>query len=268
MHYILGAVLVLLLVIIFFACTFRVNPGERGMLYSWSGGLKPQVYGEGRHFKWPIVNNAIIMNIRVQKQQEDAMAPTKDLLEVTSTVAVNFKIDPQYVQDIYRTIGAATSTEDYMQTNIMNPVIQESVRQATAKYTAQQLVENRTALKADVDARIAERLAQYHIIVTDVSMTNFKLPDEFQNAINAKQSAEQKVLEQQRLIEFAEAQANQTIAKAYGDAKAIEIVNTQLRNSPEYTKFLIVSKWDGKMPLALGSGSLISIASTNTPSLS
>jgi regulator of protease activity HflC (stomatin/prohibitin superfamily) len=54
-------------------------------------------------------------------------------------------------------------------------------------------------------------------------------------------------------------QAQQMIEKSRGEAQSIEIINKQLMQSPQYVNYLTIQRWDGKMPLALGSGSLLSI---------
>jgi hypothetical protein len=57
-------------------------------------GLKDATYGEGMHFKIPLVETAITMNLRVQKQQESATVASKDSQDATTQVAVNFQVDP------------------------------------------------------------------------------------------------------------------------------------------------------------------------------
>ena len=243
---------------------FQVQPGERALIYSSFGGLRPTVYDEGLHMKLPIFEQAIKMNIRVQKQAEDASAASNDLQDVTTTVAVNFQVDPTQLQSIYRKVGQSTTEEDYMQTEVMNPIIQESVKAVTARYTAVELIQNRSIVKQAIDDLIKERMAQYGVQVLDVSITNFRFSDTFTQAIEAKVTAEQNALKEQNNLAVVQFQAQQKVEAARGDAQAIQIINEQLRQSPQYVNYLMIQKWDGKMPLALGSGTLLSIAS-NTP---
>jgi regulator of protease activity HflC (stomatin/prohibitin superfamily) len=184
-----------------------------------------------------------------------------DLQNVKTSVAVNFRIDPEQIKDIYRRIGQASTSTDYMQSEIMNPIIQESVKMATAQYNAEELIINRSAVKKQIDDRITERLLQYHILVTDVSITDFSFDDQFTQAIEAKVTAQQNALREQTNIQVATNVAQQKIEAAKGDAQAIQIVNEQLAKSPEYTKYLIASRWDGHIT-ALGSGSLVNIPGT------
>jgi prohibitin 2 len=238
---------------------FVVHPGERALVFNSVSGLREGTYYEGMHIKIPIIETAIPMNIRVQKQEEEAHAASKDLQDVSTVVAVNYQIDQTELQVVYRTIGQSTPDDDYMQTEIMNPIIQESVKAVTAQYTADQLITNRQQVKQAIDDLIKQRLEHYHITVLDVSITNFRFSDVFTEAIEAKVTAEQDALREENNLAVVKFQAQQKIEIARGDAEAIRIINEELRQSPAYVSYLTIQKWDGKMPLSLGSGSLLSI---------
>lgn len=258
-HYIFYGVLFLFGIFILFQFFFIVNAGERGLIFNTFGGLSETVYGEGIHFKVPFLQNAIIMNVRVQKQTETATAASKDLQDVTADVAVNFYLDSTNLADVYRRLGQATTNEDYMQTTVMNPIVQESIKSVTAHFTAEELITKRPQVKDEIDAVIKARLANYSIVVNDISITNFKFSDTFTAAIEAKVTAEQNALKEQNNLLVVQYQAQQKVEQAKGDAQAIEIVNAELEKSRQYVSYLMIQKWDGKMPLAIGSGTLLSI---------
>lgn len=260
---ILAGVGLIVLLTFIFGAFFQVQPGERTLIYSSFGGLKDNVYGEGLHMKIPLFETAIPMNIRVQKQTEDATAASADLQDVSATVAVNYQVDPTQLVSIYRRIGQSTTAADYMQTEIMNPIVQESVKSVTARYTAVELIQNRSTVKQAIDDIIKSRLALYGIEVTDVSITNFQFSATFTQAIEAKVTAEQNALKEQNNLAVVQFQAQQVVEKAKGDSEAIQIINEQLKQSPAYVNYLMIQKWDGRMPLALGSGSLLSITGNN-----
>ena len=249
----------LIVLLILWNSFFVISPGEQGIVFNSFSGLKQAAYGEGIHFKIPIIEQAIRMNIRTQKQEEEAQSASSDLQDVSTKVAVNFVVDKNKLIEIYRTIGQATGGEDYMQTEIMNPIIQESVKSVTAHYTAEQLISKRPQVKKEIDDLIRERMGKYNIIVFDVSITNFKFSDEFTRAIESKVTAEQNALKEQNNLQVIKFQAQQKIEQAKGEAEAIRIVNEELLKSPRYIDYQTIQKWDGKMPLALGSGSLLSI---------
>lgn len=258
-------------IIFLFNSFFTVQPNERAMIYSWNGGLKQEVYSEGLHFKIPIVNQVIKMNTMVQKQSEIATAATSDMQEVTTEVAVNFLIDPNKIQDIYRTIGGSTKNNDYMQSTVIYPIIQESVKSATAKYTAQELIKNRESIKKMIDDRIKDRLGSYNLIVRDVSITDFKFSTSYQKAIDDKTTneqlagsesnkvaiieaiAKQKVAEQEGISNSlkisADAQAYSTKVKADAEAYSLQVIREQLEKNNALIQYKTIEKWSGNLPV-------------------
>lgn len=255
---------IILILIILFGSWFVVQPGERALVFNSFSGLKLNIYDEGIHFKIPLVERAIKMNVMTQKQSEQASAASSDLQDVSTTVAVNFMIDQISLPEIYRTIGQATGTEDYMHTQIMNPIIQESVKSVTAHYRAEELISKRPIVKQEIDELITQRMSKYSIKVIDVSITNFEFSPTFTQAIEAKVTAEQNALKEQNNLKVVEFQAQQKIEQSRGDAEAIKIINEELRKSPQYVQFLMISKWDGRMPLAVGGNSLLNLPTTIT----
>jgi prohibitin 2 len=253
------SVFLFVIFLVLLGCFFVVQAGERGIVFNKITGMKNTVYGEGMHLKFPLLDKAIKMNVRVQKQEEDASAASKDLQDVNTKVAVNFYVDQTKLLEIYRQIGQSTGAEDYMQSQIMNPIIQESVKQATARYTAEELISKRPLVKEEIDATIRERMSNYGIIVRDVSITNFQFSVQFTKAIEDKVSTFAKIGQEQNQLEIVKIQAQQKIAEATGSAEAIRIINEQLLKSPQYVDYLMIQKWDSHLPLSLGSGSILSI---------
>ena len=261
-----GILLVLILLIfIFFGGFFIVQPGEQALVFNSFSGLKENVFGEGLHFKIPFVESAIKMNIRVQKQAETATSASKDLQDVSTQVTVNFQIDKSQIIDIYRRIGQSTTNSDYMQSTIMNPIIQESVKSVTAHYTAEELITKRPNVKKEIDDMVGMRLKAYNILVTDISITDFKFSDVFTKAIEEKVTAEQNALKEENNLKVVEFQAQQMIAKSEGEAKSIEIINQQLMKSPQYVSYLTIQKWTGVAPLVVGSNSILALTAGMIP---
>lgn len=264
--WILLIAIIVVATIVISGCFFVVQPGERGMIFSYSGGLKSDVYGEGLHFKMPVIDSGIKMNVKVQKQAEEATGASKDLQDVNTTVAVNFRINPDKVQDIYRRTGVVTDNVDYIQSEVMNPIIQESVKKVTAKYDAVELITNRSVVKKDIEDEITNRMLAYDVIVTDVSITEFRFSETFRTAIEEKVTAQQNALKEQNNLAVVEFQKQQKILAAEGDAEAIRIVNEQLSKSSDYVNLLFVQRWNGVMPLSVGGNSLITLPTNNNAS--
>ncbi len=246
----------------------KVPAGYRGVLLTW-GKPSDKILGVGLNFIIPFVQNIELMNVQLQKAESSEDTATKDLQQVTTTVAVNFRLNPSMVNQIYSDLR-----HDYV-SRVIKPNIEESLKAATALYTAEELISLRTEVKASLDNILAERLVIFNIEVVSVSLTDFQFSPSFKAAIEAKVTAEQQALEaknkleqiryeaQQQIIQ-AEALKNATIAISLGDAEAviieadataaaIEVITSQM--TAEYAQYLWLTQWDGKLPAVVGSDS-------------
>jgi len=243
----------------------RVPAGYRGVLMTW-GKPEDKILGEGLNFVIPFVQSVELMNVQVQKAESTESAATNDLQVVSTTVAVNYRLNPTAVNQIYRELR-----QDYV-FRVIKPNIEESLKAATSRFTAEELITKREAMKSTFGDILDDRLAVFDIEVVAVSLTDFQFSPAFAAAIEAKVTAEQSALEaknkleqiryeaQQQVIQ-AEAEKNATIARALGEAQAviieadataqaIEVITGQM--TPEYAQYLWLTQWDGKLPLVVG----------------
>ena len=246
-------VLLIFGLIIIFGSWFVVPAGHQGVVFNTFIGVKAQTYGEGLHFKIPLFEKPYKLEVRTRVYNEDAGAASKDLQIVSTKVALNYHIDKEQVFSLFKNIGI-----DY-ESRIINPSIQETVKAVTAKHNAEDLIKQRELLKEEIKDHLKQRLQTYYIIMDDLSITNFDFSAEFNHAIEQKVTAEQNALKEQNNLKVVEFQAQQKIIEARGNAEAIKIVNEELQRSPQYIDYLTIQRWNGVMPLALGSGSLLSI---------
>lgn len=118
------------------------------------GKLQEPTYTEGLHFKIPLIDKVVKVNIQTQKVESSAYAASKDLQNISATIAVNGNLSPASAKDIYRNLGDATLVAD----KIINPSIQESVKAATAKYTAEELITKRSLVSQEIKSLLVEKL--------------------------------------------------------------------------------------------------------------
>ena len=240
----------------------RVPSGYRGVLMTF-GKVEDKVLQEGLNYKVPFSQTVVLMNVQIQKAESTESTATKDLQEVSTTVAVNFRLDPTRVNEIYKDLR-----EDYV-SRVIKPNIEESLKATTAEYRAEELVTKRAVVKSTFDDILVERLSVFNIDVISVSLTDFQFSTSFAAAIESKVIAEQEALQakntleqiryeaQQQIIQ-AEAAKNATIARAEGDAfaqiiqanataKSIKLITEQM--TAEYSQYLWLQQWDGKLPV-------------------
>jgi prohibitin 2 len=253
-----AAVVVAVIIIIFVTINSvaTVQAGYRGVIL-YLGAVEDRVLGEGLHFVTPFVEQVVQMEVRTQKFQAEASAASKDLQEVHTVIAVNYRIDPQQVNKIYQVLGV-----NY-QDRIISPTIQESVKASVAKFNAEELITKRETAKDVIAQAIRSTLAANEILVQDVFITDFQFSQSFADQIEQKVVALQKYLTEQnnlRTVQVianqnviqAEATARSNVAKADGEAQAISIITEQLRSSPEYLQWQAINRWNGQLPYALG----------------
>jgi len=230
-----------------------VPSGTRGVVLTW--GSVTQVLGEGLHLITPIAQTVVFMDVTIQKVETMESTASKDLQEVTTTIAVNYRIVPEAAGDVYKNLR-----QEY-EFRMIKPNIEESVKASTALFVAEELVTKRELVKTKFKEILHERVREYHIEVLSVSIVDFQFSTDFKKAIEAKVTAEQRALEaknkleqiryeaQQQVIQ-AEAAANATILRATAEAEAIRLVRQSL--TAEYLSYISIQKWDGKLPYFLG----------------
>ena len=230
-----------------------VPAGTRGVVLTW--GSVTGVLGEGLHFITPIVQTVELMDVTIQKVETAESTASADLQQVTTTIAVNYRIIPEAAGDIYKSLR-----QEY-EFRVIKPNIEESIKAATATFQAEELITKRELVKTTFKDILDERVRDYNIEILSVSIVDFQFSASFQDAIEAKVTAEQKALEAQNKLEQiryeaqqqviqAEAAANATILKATADAEAIRLVRESL--TTEYLNYIAIQQWDGKLPYFLG----------------
>ena len=261
---------IIILLFIVSASVKIVDAGYRGVLLKFGAVDTTISLNEGIHFVTPFRDSVIQMEVRTQKTVENAASASKDLQDVTTQVALNYRINPDRAQVVYQQLGFEYGNR------VIAPAIQESVKQVTARFNAEELITKRETVKNQIEEQIKSRLAPYNIVVDTISITEFQFSDQFRKAVEAKVEAQQRALQAQNDLRRIEIEAQQNEAKAVGEQKAnvaradgirqanvlqaegesqaIKIIDQQLRTSPTYLEWLKTQRWDGKLPLVTGSG--------------
>jgi len=244
-------VAIVIVVFLFFSGSLVIiGPGQRGVVINF-GAVSPTVWGEGLHFKIPIYQRVEKMDVRVQKEQTEAAAASKDLQDTHSTIAVNFNIIPDKAGWVFQNIGRGYNER------VIDPVTQEVVKAVTARYTAVELITNREKIRTEIKDLLKSRLLDYHISVVDVSIVNFKFSAQFTQAIENKQTAEQMALKASRDLDRIKIEAQQKIAAAQAEAESLRLQRqnisadlVELRRIEAMQE--AIRKWNGVLPQVTG----------------
>jgi regulator of protease activity HflC (stomatin/prohibitin superfamily) len=244
------AIVALVVVVVLSGALVIVGPGQRGVLLNF-GAVSPNVWDEGLHFKVPLYQNVVLMDVRVQKEVTEAAAASKDLQDTHSTIAVNFTIIPDKAGWVFQHIGMGYKSR------VIDPVTQEVVKAVTAKYTALELITMREKVRSELREMLKDRLLAYNISVVDVSIVDFKFSAQFTQAIENKQTAEQMALKAQRDLERVKIEAQQKVAQAQAEAEALRLQRQnvtaeliELRRIEAAQE--AIRKWNGVLPSVTG----------------
>lgn len=235
-----------ILLILLFSSVGTVGAGERGVLLQF-GAVKDKVLDEGLYFKIPFIQSVVKMDVKTKKDEVPASASSKDLQVVTSSIALNYHLAPEAVNKIWQEVG-----KDY-NNRIIAPSIQEAVKATTAKFTAEELIIKREDVKDQIKENLYNRLLETHIIVDELNITSFDFSEAFNEAIEAKVTAEQLKLKAERDLERIRIEADQKIAEAVGKAQAIRIEANALSANPRVVELRWIEKWNGETPEYWGS---------------
>ncbi len=274
--------IVALLVVILAADSFATVPvGSTGILLTFGKVEDGKALSEGLHIKLPLVQRIVSMDNRVKKLELNTEAFSKDIQTVSATLAVNYRLQAEKSFAIYKTHGT-----QYEQ-NIIVPAAHEVLKSVCAQYTAEELISKRAESSDMMRDELDAKLSGMGITVTDFNIIDFDFSDEFINAVEAKQVAEQvkkkaatenetaiaqaerekqvsikqSEAEAERVRIEAEAQAQSTLIAAQAQADAAKLAADaeayRMQNEGKYVTSSLIDKilaenWDGKLPNVVG----------------
>jgi regulator of protease activity HflC (stomatin/prohibitin superfamily) len=256
----------IIFIIFIFGSWYTVEAGQRVILLTFRNPSE-NIQGPGLHFKIPIIQSIVRMNVQTQTIEFDnkqgigdnseyssLFAASQDLQDVQIATVVNFHIGEKDVLQIYKQYGDMKTYEK----NILEPIIRDSVKSMSASYTAEDLVKKRAEYNDKVAKLISERFTEKSAIFERINIVNFQFSDEFTKSIERKVTAEQDALTAKNKLEQVKFEAQQRISAAQGEAEAISIqvrsINQQ--GGANYIALQTVARWDGKLPIVMGSNSV------------
>lgn len=244
------AVVVVLLLIVGANSFAQVEYGHVG-LYKTFGKLNSNILSPGIHLKVPFIQTVIQVNTQVTKAETDTTASSKDLQPVSTHVAVNYSVNKDSAYNLMNNIGGNFDNI------IINPAVQEIVKEVTARYQAEELIAKRDIVAGEISEHLTNRLAKYDLIVNEINIVNFKFSEAFNQSIEAKQVAQQQALKASNDLKRVEIEAKQKIAQAQAEAESLKLKKQEV--TPELVQLKQIEvqekaleKWDGKLPQVTG----------------
>ena len=206
-------------VIIGCSCVASVPTGHTGVVTTF-GRVEDYTLDAGIHFLAPW-QSVVEMDNRVQKNTVTLSCFSSDIQEVTIVYTLNYQINKSTASNLYKTVG-----ENYSD-KVISPNVVECVKVATAKYTAEELVNERSTLATLIEEMLRECLKVQDIELVNTAIEDMDFTDAFTNAVEAKQVAAQNKLkaetEQAQKTMEAENEAARAVITAEAEAEKKKI---------------------------------------------
>jgi prohibitin 2 len=243
---ILGLAILAFAALLFFNSFTIIPPGHRGISVIL-GKVNPTYLGEGPKFKWPFIETVVKYPVMQLKADGKAETFSSDLQQMAVQFAVMYRVPEQKVVTLYQQYRG----DPYA--NLIEPRVQEAVKQITASHRAEEIVKKRELIKTDTLNRIRDSIGDL-LTISDLSIMNIDLSDQLEHAIEQKVVREQEALAKQFELDKEKRQAEITIVRAEAEAKAVQIKGNALKATPEVVQYEIAQRWDGKAPLSVAVG--------------
>lgn len=261
-----------LAIVILIACSIAIVPtGYTGILTTF-GKVENRTIPSGFNVIAPW-QNVIKMDNRTQKVQIQTNAFSSDIQQVDVLLSVNYCIDQETAQVLYRTVG--TNYYD----NIMFPRIQENLKAVFSQYSAENLIGKRDSLSDAIATTTSNDMKNYGITIVSIAIEDIDFTDAFTNAVEAKQVAAQnkltaetqqaqKTMEEEaaakRAVIAANAEAEKSIIAANADLEVVKVqaeaalyagekeaeMNKRISESlaGDIIQYYWIKQWNGELP--------------------
>jgi len=277
-HGVVAVVIIVALAILLANSFARVPVGSTGILLTLGKVQDGVTLSEGTHMHIPFVQEIVSLDNRVQKLELNTEAFSKDIQTVSAKLAVNYRLRPESSFSVYKSYGTA------FEQNVIVPATHEALKSVSAQYTAEELISKRAESSDKMRDELDAKLTGMGITVTDFNIIDFDFSDDFINAVEAKQVAEQvrkkaatenetaiAQAEREKQVAIkqaeaaaeklrieAEAKANAVKLAAEAEAYRLESINNNL--TEQTIQNTLAERWDGKLPTVMGgSGTIMNL---------
>ena len=231
----------------FLSFAFVVIPaGNVGVVFNVFGGVQDEELGEGFHIVLPVLQQVTVYDVR---QQELTLASSTggDQINARSSEGLDIGVDVTVIYQVAATEAARLHQDlgpSYVNIRL-RPQIRTAVRDGIAEYNAANLSSSqRMELQRNIESALSASLSGDNLRILGVLLRDVRIPTLITDAIEEKQAAEQQVeveenrrrqaeiAAQRRVIE-AEGERDAAIARAEGEAQALELRADALRGNPD-----------------------------------
>ncbi|NJM86888.1 MAG: prohibitin family protein [Hydrococcus sp. RU_2_2] len=235
-----------------------ITTGEVGIVEVF-GKVEGRSLAPGLHFINPF-GKVVEFSSRLKDIKETVDTTSREGLNFQLDVSLQYKIDPQKVEEVYQNIGT-------QEQEIIISRFRSIVRQTTANYESGAIYgEKRQEIAQRLHQEVSNNLNTLGFIVEETLLRNVILPEKIQAAIQQKLEAQQQSEQLDFEVEKARKEANRKKVEAQGLAEAQKILSqgltkevlqlkaieaTEKLAQSQNSKVIIMGGGEDKMPLIL-----------------
>ncbi|KAA6452015.1 prohibitin family protein [Bacillus swezeyi] len=234
----------------------KIPNGYVGVVYSPNGGVKSETLDQGWHFVG-LFDKVTKYPVRMQTvNNQDIQVATSDGKNISMDIAYNYVVQPDKVVELFNKFGAVdieSIENSYLKTRLW-----DAARKSISKYSVIDTYGQKSSdAAAEVQKTFADDMKRLGFVIDDLTLGVPKPDKATQEAIDARVKSSQELERTQTELKIAEAEAKKKKIEAEGIAEYNEIIKKSM--SDEMIQYQWIQKWDGKMPKATGSNSLIQL---------
>lgn len=280
-----------------------VGAGERAVIFNRLTGIEQRQLSPGLNILVPFIQKPVLYDVRNQTYtmsgiptegeylgDDSIEALTSDGQPVGLELSVVYRLDDANVWRLHEEIGP-----NYVE-KILRPSIRETVRTVVSRYSVIELFSSnwidiartrgfdlndkpkdgelvgRELVQMDMEITLKNKLKDKYLIVDTLLLRNVKFSEEYRQAIERKQIAQQEAERMKYVLEKAEKEKEEkviiaegdkqaAIIRAEGEARAITLKGDSLKQNPAVINYEYVQKispnvktiiTDGKSIMSIG----------------
>lgn len=259
---------------------FTVDQGDRGVVLR--NGAFLRVAEPGLGFKAPWVDDVVEISVQEHvstygsEQTGTGLASySRDQQPAVIRVSVNWRIPADRVREVYQDYGGSAG----LISRILDPRVQQTVKNVFGSYNAVTAIQDRSRLNADTLTALQAAIGGLPIAVNGLQIENIDFSDAYEQSVEERmlaevevaklrQNAEREKVQAEITVTKANAEADATRAKATADADAIRIKGeaeadaiskrgAALRDNPAMIDLVKAERWNGILPATMVPGSAV-----------
>lgn len=207
---------------------YIVPGGHRAVKFNAVTGLHNTSYGEGANLAIPYVETPVLMDVRNRATEIVSSTGSRDLQSIDMAVRVLYKPNLDNLHNIYRELGVGYAEA------VLPSLINEVVKAVLAQFNAGELLAKRPEVSHRIALMLQQRARQFHVDISDVSITQMTFGKEYTNAVEAKQIAQQMAERAKFTVEQALQEKKGAILLAEGEAQAAALIGEAMKDNPGF----------------------------------